>query len=278
MKFRTEIEPLRGIAPIDRCAPMLLLGSCFTSEIGTRLSADGFDTVANPMGPLYNPASIARVVSRALDGRTFTEADLTLHDGIYHCLDFRSSYQSADPGALVDRLNTDFALLAASIRRSPVWIITFGTARVFKLDGSTIVGNCHKLPASRFADSYLSITDIIREWQPLITGRRVIFTVSPIRHVADGLHGNQLSKARLLLAIDELCRSGAEYFPSYEILLDDLRDYRFYAADMKHPSETAVDYIYDIWCETYFSASTRQLAAEARKASRQAAHRPILDQ
>ncbi|MDE6801588.1 MAG: GSCFA domain-containing protein [Muribaculaceae bacterium] len=277
MKFRTEIEPLRGVAPIDCHSKIAMLGSCFTTEVGARLLADGFDVMANPMGPLYNPASLARVVNRALEGRAYAASDFARHDDAYHALDFPSRYQGDHPDVLAEKVNSDFQHLSMKLQAADLWIITFGTSHIFEYEGNSIVGNCHKLPTSKFTDRYLSVDEIVALWEPLTRGRRIIFTVSPIRHIADGLHGNQLSKARLLLAIDELCRAGkAEYFPSYEILLDDLRDYRFYTSDMKHPSETAVDYIYERFSESYFTTATRTMALAARKASLRSQHRPIL--
>ncbi len=262
--------------PIGYRQKIAMLGSCFTSGIGSRLQADGFDVMANPMGPLYNPASLARVAGRAVDDYRYTEADLIRKDDRYHILDFPSRYQDSDSGSLIAGVNAEFATLAAGLRDADLWIITFGTAHIFQYGGVT-VGNCHKLPASEFTDRYLSVDEIVGMWQPLTAGRRVIFTVSPIRHVADGLHGNQLSKARLLLAVEALCQNGAaEYFPSYEILLDDLRDYRFYAPDMKHPSETAVDYIYGHFAATYFSEETACKASAARKEFLRSQHRNIL--
>lgn len=276
IKFRTEIEPLRNCRPIAHDEPLLLLGSCFTDEIGSHLVTDGFNAVANPMGSLYNPASISRVINRALSNRPYTLNDLTEHEGIFHCLDFPSRYQSKDADKLLETVNDEFTLLSAAINHATTWIITFGTSRVFTINNGNIVGNCHKLPTSKFTERYLSISEIVELWSPLLQNRRIIFTVSPIRHLNDGLHFNQLSKSRLLLAVEQLCNLGTEYFPAYEIMLDDLRDYRFYDSDLKHPSPVAIDYIYDIFGKSYFTETTRILAAESRRESVRAAHRPII--
>ncbi|MDE5607364.1 MAG: GSCFA domain-containing protein, partial [Muribaculaceae bacterium] len=212
MKFRTEIEPLRGAEPIDHEAKIAMLGSCFTTEVGARLLTDGFDVAVNHMGPLYNPASLARVITRALDGYRYNASDFVKHGTVYHALDFPSRYQDSDPELLAERVNADFQPLAKRLREADLWIITFGTSHIFEYEVNTVAGNCHKLPPAFFSDRYLRIDETVELWRPLTEGRRVIFTVSPIRHVADGLHGNQLSKSRLLLAIDELCLSGrAEY-------------------------------------------------------------------
>lgn len=231
------------------------------------------------MGPLYNPASIARVLGRAIACEGYNEADVvTDAAGSAHILDFAHRYHHTDSHYLLEVVNREFEAFTAAFREASVVMVTFGTAWCFRYDaGGYIAGNCHKLPATEFTRSLLSVDDITRLWQPLITtlqheGKRLIFTVSPIRHLADGLHGNQLSKATLLLAVERL---GSEYFPAYEIMLDDLRDYRFYAADMVHPSDLAVDYIYEAFASTYFSDQTNQTAKGARRMSRSQAHRPF---
>lgn len=273
IRLRTEIEPVRHREPISHDDHIVMLGSCFTDNIGALLERDGFRVSVNPMGALYNPHSIADAVERALSGRPFTREDLVLYEGIYHCLSFESRRQNADADALLEDLNRDFSAFAAELRAADIWIITFGTAYVFEYtaDGH-IVGNCHKLPAQSFVRRRLSVAEITGRWQQLTCGRRVIFTVSPVRHLADGLHGNQLSKATLLLAAENL----GEYFPAYEILNDDLRDYRFYDSDLRHPSPTAVEYIYEKFKDTYFSKDTCRIAEENRRIAAAKNHRQIL--
>lgn len=240
--------------------------------------AEGFDVSVNPMGVLYNPATIARVVRRALDGRRYEISDLYEYQGIWHCLDFASKRQDADPEKLQAHLNADFKTFSEQLRRASTWVITFGTAWVFDhLPTGHIAGNCHKLPASQFHRRRLSVDEILACWRPLLTpDRRVIFTVSPVRHLADGLDGNAVSKAILRLAVDAMT-DVAEYFPAFEIMIDELRDYRFYAADMKHPSQVAVDYIYTRWADTYYTNETRQLAADLHRQYLRIQHRPILN-
>lgn len=274
MEFRTPIEPIKGARTVNRDCPIVMLGSCFTTEVGSRLERDGFNITVNPMGALYNPATIAQAIERALAHRHFTMSDLTLYQGTWHCLDFPTRYQDEDPERLLDILNMDLDNLGERLDKAALWIITFGTARVYEFRDKGIVGNCHKLPANMFERRLMTVDEITGLWQSYARHHRIIFTVSPIRHIADSLHGNQISKSTLLLAVDNI--EGAEYFPSYEIMIDDLRDYRFYAADMKHPSDVAVDYIYQKFADTYFSPSTLQAALVSRKASLRAAHRPIL--
>ncbi|MDE6368493.1 MAG: GSCFA domain-containing protein [Muribaculaceae bacterium] len=283
MKFRTEIEAHRGGFAISHDDKIVLLGSCFSDNVGERLRRDGFDVCFNPLGPLYNPLSLAKLLTGLLNGRQYTENDFMIDSaGIYHCLDFASRYQHTDPAALADKLNAEFSQLRESVLAAKVITLTFGSSVVYSLSDSidSTVGNCHKFPGSMFTRLAVSPAEIERIMSPLLSqlramGKNIILTVSPIRHLADGLHGNELSKSRLLLACDAMS-SLAEYFPAYEIMLDDLRDYRFYDRDLKHPSEMACDYIYEKFSGRYFSPSTIEKAIKAREASLRAAHRPII--
>ncbi|MDE6265811.1 MAG: GSCFA domain-containing protein [Muribaculaceae bacterium] len=278
MKFRTEIETARCI-PIEPQSHILMMGSCFTPNIGTQLAIDGFNVNVNPTGVLYNPASIAGMIERSARRRPYTEKDLiTDDDGTFHLLDFPNNMQGTDIDGLLTRANTLMDALSDSLEKADILIVTFGTAWVFDLNETGVtVGNCHKLPASFFTRRRLTPDEIVNLWKPVIsTGRRVIFTISPIRHLADGLHGNCVSKSTLQLAVDTLVNYGAEYFPAFEIMMDDLRDYRFYAADMKHPSETAVEYIYEIFKSRYFSKPTEIFVAKNRKQYIHSQHRRLL--
>lgn len=280
MQFRTEIEAIRPLAPVEHGERILSLGSCFAQAIGERMARDGFDITVNPLGPLYNPASLARILARARDHYIYTPSDLTENGGTYHALDFAWRYNDTDPAALTARVNNDFKPLHV---RPDLLIVTFGTAYVFEHEG-VVAGNCHKLPASYFNRRLMDVDEITGIWQNLVASSsipHIILTVSPVRHKADGLHGNMLSKARLLLAAErlvELFPDRLEYFPAYEILNDDLRDYRFYADDLCHPSSMAEDYVYDIFSKTYFSPRTADVAARARKEWTRKQHRPISGQ
>ncbi len=284
-KFRTEYEPTRR-APIGRDVPVVLLGSCFSDEIGSRLERDGFHAVHNPLGPLYNPLSLARTVTDALKRRQYGVADLVEGPRGLHCLDFASLYSGTDGKAIADTVNADLTKVSEVLAAGgpKVLIATFGTIFTFYHKGTTPVGNCHKFAASEFERRPLSLGRIVELWKSIVeltdADTRIILTVSPVRHLADGLHGNAVSKATLLLAIEDIVAANpdkCEYFPAYEILNDDLRDYRFYASDLKHPSETAAEYIYSKFCDTYFEASTMNQAEEARRMAARAAHRQILN-
>lgn len=277
MRFRTEIEP-QCCPPVSHDSRLLMLGSCFTDNIGEQLAIDGFNVTVNPTGVLYNPASIANMLERAAQKRNYTDGDLFRDDdGTFHLLDFPNSFRGTDPAQLLALGNGRLAQLSVALDEADTLIVTFGTAWVFdQISTGLTAGNCHKLPARLFNLRRLSCAEIVDRWSGLVNDRRVIFTVSPIRHMADGLHGNTLSKATLQLAVEQLVGRGAEYFPAYEIMMDDLRDYRFYAADMKHPSETAVQYIYEVFKQRYFTAETMNIADANRRQYKFSQHRQLL--
>lgn len=273
MNFRTEIGHITGGFEISLNDKIALVGSCFADNIGGRLERDGFTAVHNPLGPLFNPGSVERLLRRGL--RPYVSDELIEYDGVWHCLDFANRYQSTDRDALLERVNTEYMAYAQAIAEADVLIITLGTTNAFTLNGE-IVGNCHKLPGYMFDKRQVSIDEIGR-LAPFLQNRRSMLTLSPVRYPGEGLAKGFMSKAMLRVGIEDVCRtSGCDYFPTYEILNDDLRDYRFYAPDMRHPSETAVDYIYDKFAETYFSADTLRRTLENRRVSLTAAHRQII--
>ncbi len=283
MRFRTEIEPRPNRNWLNPETPVTLLGSCFADNIGTLLLRDGFDAVHNPMGPLYNPLSVAKCISDAIEYRRYTPDDFIKGPRGYHCLDYASRYSGDDPALLADTLNRNLETLGQRItqKKAQVLTVTFGTAHAYYLDGTTLVGNCHKFPTDRFVRKRLTEDEIVGTWHRLLSRlpeeMNIVLTVSPVRHLADGLHGNRLSKALLLLATESICeKQKTDYFPAYEILEDDLRDYRFYNSDLKHPSDFAAEYIYEYFMRTYMTPAAQSSAVAGRQRSLSAAHRPIL--
>lgn len=289
MEFRTVVRPPEGMAGIvGHERPVVMLGSCFTDNIGSRLKGELFGCVVNPFGTLYNPASMAGAMLDLLYERDFTAGELFQHDGLWHSYSHHSRFSGVDRDEVLARINTAAAEAREALKSASALIVTFGTAWIFRLkDDRRVVANCHKVPASAFDREMLTTTQIIGLWKKImreLTARypdiKVIFTVSPIRHLADGAHGNQVSKSTLLLAVDRLVQehpSSAVYFPSYEIMLDDLRDYRFYAADMVHPSEVAVDYIYSRFKQSFVTAADEAVAAECARLVRRMRHRRLTD-
>lgn len=264
MKFRTEIEELHGSFGLGFDDRIVMLGSCFSDSIGERLAMDGFHVTHNPMGPLFNPLSVERAYFRRSD---FVEADFYHHGDLWHCMDGASRYAGADCAALAEAVNADRRLLTEALEQATAVIFTFGSVRAYRLrDTGAVVANCHRLPAAMFDEIDLDTESIVRAWTSAGLPKlppKVIFTLSPIRYTAYGLAANSLSKAVLRVAIDRICLlTGADYFPAYEIVNDDLRDYRYYAPDMKHPSDVAVEYIYEKFTEAYCTPQIRQQIAE----------------
>lgn len=255
MKTITPVieKPVERSMAISRLSHLLMLGSCFTTEIGSRLIADGYDACVNPTGNVYNPLSAAQTLRNLETGRRYDASELIEVQGLWRSLDHHTRLAADTPQEALNRINRSMEIGQKALAKATHIIVTFGTAYVFERNGR-VVCNCHKLPAREFVRRRLSVDEIRNAWQPIIDSypdKTFIFTVSPIRHVADGLHGNQLSKATLLLAINSL--RNARYFPAYEVLMDELRDYRFYADDLVHPSADAVSRIHQLFTQCWLS-------------------------
>lgn len=283
MDLRTVIDPVPSKERITYKTPVMFTGSCFAAEMGAMLSEGRMKILVNPFGVLYNPASVARQFEILTSGYTYSKQDLICHNGKYLSLDHGTGFSDRDPGSVVDKVNMNSGKAAEFLGNTGFLFITFGTARVFRWNKTgRIVSNCHKIPPDNFTRELLSVDSIAESWISLLTrlkhfnpGIRVIFTVSPVRHWKDGAHGNQISKAVLLLAIEKIIEAVdyAGYFPSYELLLDDLRDYRFYSADMLHPSTLAADYIGAFFRKTFFDSRTIQIYREISSVALAGKHR-----
>lgn len=265
MKLYTSVDIAPSEKKIGYDDKILLLGSCFADNIGAKFGEHYFQTTVNPFGTLYNPASIARVLLGVVNREM--ALDIVQHNGLWHSMMHHGSFSHPDKDVLLARCEESQTLLCTALQEASTIIVTLGTSWVYKMDGM-VVANCHKMPAERFNRYCMSASEIIDSWLPLldqIPNKHWIFTVSPIRHIKDGLHANHLSKANLLQAIDVLIARARDlnptstysYFPSYEIMLDELRDYRFYAEDMVHPSQVAVDYIWQRFVDTYMTTNTQ---------------------
>ncbi|NDV79875.1 GSCFA domain-containing protein [Dysgonomonas sp. 511] len=285
MEFRTKINIPKTELSLSYNNHILMMGSCFIENIGQILVDHRISAYLNPFGVLYNPLSIAQGLDILIDNKKFTEEDLFEHKGLYHSFHHHSNFSHTDKTSCLENINKEINLAADFLKKTDTLFITFGTAYIYQwAKNNMIVGNCHKLPASEFNRSMLSTENIIDRWIKLTEklkainpSLQILFTVSPIRHLRDGAHDNQLSKATLLIAIDKLISSvnDTHYFPSYEIMLDDLRDYRFYNEDMIHPNTTAIKYIWDIFKNTYFPPKDRQIMDEWQKINQAIKHRPI---
>lgn len=274
MNWRTEIAIPKSPWQLSLDSRILLIGSCFTDEIGAKMQAYGLHADCNPTGVLYNPLSIVQ----SLNGDMRVE--LVEHDGLFHSMSHHGSFSGTDSEQVLRRCLESLAALHLALAQADTVFVTFGTAYVYYRNNQ-VVANCHKLPEREFTRERLSVEEILTAWRPLIRtmpDKHWVFTVSPIRHQRDGMHQNQLSKAVLLMAIDRLQLEFPEqvtYFPAYEIVLDELRDYRFYADDLVHPSPAAVEYIWQRLCDTFISPQVMAQLQLNYKQWLRSQHRPL---
>jgi len=286
MEFRTKVHIPRMGFTFSHQEKTILTGSCFVENIGSKLEQNKFPVDINPFGILYNPASIATSIHKLLQPERFTQTDLFLHEGVYHSFAHHSRFSTSSESEMLHKINQRLSESAEYLVKADRMIITWGTAYVYKLKiNGQVVSNCHKLPEKEFNREILSVSEICEKWKKLLYAiweqnpdLYILFTVSPIRHWRDGAHQNQISKSILLLAINELIKTFPErtaYFPSYEIMLDELRDYRFYAEDMIHPSSLAIDYIWERFGESFFTPQTHTLLKEWEKIRNALNHIPF---
>lgn len=280
MKFTTPVN-IKLNKTIDHNSRIVMVGSCFAENIGKKLIDCGFNVVMNPMGILYNPISIFSALERIVEGREFTEDELFCHNGLWTSFMHHGSFSHADKNEALKMMNERLKEGHEQLKDATHLIITFGSAEVYERNGK-VVSNCHKLPAREFTHRLLSINEINNLYKSFaiktqnIASLQTIFTVSPVRYLGDGAHHGQINKATLLLATNDICKkTGADYFPSYEIMMDELRDYRYYAEDMIHPSDVAINYIFERFAETYLTDEAIRTADEIQKIKKSLAHRPL---
>lgn len=263
------------------------MGSCFSDNIGNHLLDYKFKVSSNPFGVLYNPISVANSLTLILDKLSLEKTNLVEHNGMWHSFDLHGSFSNIDSDELLSKANGILEEAHEKLKNTNYLFITFGTAWVYEhISSKKIVSNCHKIPASQFSRYRLTIDTIYNVWSKLIQRlsdfnpeMEIIFTVSPIRHLKDGAHENQLSKSTLFLAIDQLIQQNNKlsYFPSYEIVMDELRDYRFYADDMTHISSKAIHFIFEKFKETYFEENTIQSMNKVKPIVKATTHKILSD-
>ena len=261
---------------------LLFLGSCFADKVGGLCRCLGFDALVNPFGVLYNPASIAQSVERLGSGKPFTRDEvISVGEGQYCTFSHNTAFWSASETKLLEQVNKSLKAAHEHFLKSKWVIVSLGTSWVFRnKENGKVVSNCHKLPARQFDREFLSVeqsVDYLAKMLQACPDKQFIFTVSPLRHLKDGLHVNQLSKAALLLAVDRVCKQfgNAHYFPAYEILLDELRDYRFYKEDMVHPTEQAVRYIWERFVDFVIDPKEKPAMQAAVELKQMLQHRPL---
>ncbi len=279
MKFRTEIDIAPFARGLEYGEGVLSLGSCFAESISRRLAEAKFSLTINPTGILFNPMSILSALQSFVQGRRVAQGEILEGNGVWYNHNFHSSFSCPTFDEAVAKMERGYALGEGALRESKHLILTFGTAFVFEKDGA-IVANCHREATSAFVRRRLSVDEIVEGYSRLIEehlkDKHIVLTVSPIRHLADGLDGNSVSKAILRLAAEQLCErfDCVHYFPSFEIVCDDLRDYRFYGEDLVHPSQQCVEYIWQKFKGASIGARSQKLLPTIEKVLLAAKHRP----
>lgn len=286
MEFRTKVTmPVQEtmIAPGDR---ICLMGSCFAEHIGNRMKQSGLDVSVNPFGVLYNPKSIAAMCGLTAGNESLPDDCFFESEGLWHSWLNDSSFSGKSLDECRDRVEMVRQEQAGRLEHLDFLFLTLGTNRYYELnENRLVVGNCHKQPGRLFTECRMEVEQVVEVLEQALEALwnkrpslRVVFTVSPYRYAKYGYHESQLGKSVLLLAVDRLCRRYRQrctYFPAYEILLDELRDYRFYADDMLHPSVAAVSYIWECFSESFLLPETRTFVAEWESVARALAHRPL---
>ena len=279
MKFRTEIEITSLGVKIGYENRVLALGSCFAAHIARKLAGAKFRVAENPSGILFNPLSIAAAIRSYADPAPVTRGELGFDGEVWHHFGFHGDFSAPTADEALQKMNAARQAGADALRTADRIVLTFGTAWVYERQGEA-VANCHRRPAAEFSRRRLSVEEIVETFAELIegplAGKQIILTVSPVRHTGDTLAGNAVSKAALRLAAEELAERfpDVHYFPAYEILNDDLRDYRFYADDLVHPAPQAVEYVWEKFSAAVLSEQARRLLPDVRHIVVAAAHRP----
>lgn len=288
MHFRTQIPIPKRNHPIDYNSKIVSLGSCFAENMGDKFQYFKFQNTINPFGIIFNPVSIEKIIHKAINEALFTEKDIFFYNDLWHCFDVHSDLSNSNKEDLLESLNGILKSTKQQLQEASHVIITYGTSWVYKnIESNDIVANCHKVPQKQFKKELLSVDEIKESLAKTIKliysvnpNCNIIFTVSPIRHIKDGFVENQRSKANLISAIHnvlntEYCKLNTEYFPSYEIMMDELRDYRFYAEDMLHPNQVAIDYIWKRFKETTISETAFSTMEEVENIQKSLSHKPF---
>lgn len=286
MNFSTLIPISKNENPIDYNSKIISLGSCFAVNMAEKLDYYKFQNKCNPFGILFHPLAIEKLIAFAVSQKQFIDGDIFFHNERWHSFDVHSDLSNSNKQELIANLNTAVQSLYQQLKEASHIIITYGTSWVYKnRDTNAVVANCHKIPQKQFSKEILTVEIIANSIQKTLNliqkvnpKANVIFTVSPVRHIKDGFAENQRSKAHLITAIHQILDSKSEilnYFPSYEIMMDELRDYRFYSEDMLHPSQVAVDYIWERFFQTQITSAVYSIIEEVDGIQKGLQHRPF---
>lgn len=271
MDFHLDFNPKPFVSKISHQHKLMLIGSCFTEQIGAKLSTHKFRVMDNPHGILFNPVSIERAIGRYVRNKLYSESDLFYQNECWNCWDHHSRFSHPDKITCLGMINDALNAAHDFLKQTDWLLITLGSAFVYELENKQVVANCHKVPTDKFNKRLLSPGEIhgsikmmqeeLKKFNPDL---RIIFTISPVRHLRDGFVENNRSKAALIQAVHQLVDGEADtfYFPAYELVIDDLRDYRFFAEDMVHPNYAATNYVWEKFVETCIDEPSRSLMKE----------------
>jgi len=283
MELRTTFSIEPSVKKITYSDPVMFIGSCFATSMGSQLELGRMPVMINPAGTVYNPVSVCNTIDTITCRKKYNAGNLFKYEDTYISFDHHTDFSSGDSEEILNKINSKSEVALKFLSSASFLFVTFGTARVFRwIESGKIVSNCHKIPAAKFTHELLSPDDITSLWnseldklKSLFPELKVVFTISPVRHWKDGAHSNQVSKSILFLAVEKLLEhtSKPAYFPAYELVMDDLRDYRFYDNDMIHLSGQAVDYIWESFCNCYFEKATTGLWNEVSAISKAVSHR-----
>ena len=284
----TKVE-INSSPEISADSRIFFMGSCFSQNIGNYMQHCGFNVHLNPFGIVFNPFSISHSLKRIAAKEHYTETELVFHNGYFHSLDHHGSFMHQDPAMLIRTINDRIHAANSFLRSADVAIITPGTAwSWYHSESMRTISNCHKLPQSAFQkllltdkEIYQSYESTVQQLRSLNPNIRIIFTISPVKHLRDGIQGNAVSKARLLSNLYQFLNSpgheNCAYFPAFEMVTEELRDYRFYAQDMAHPSNWTTEYIYNVFKDNWFMDDAKELAVLGEKFARMSQHRPMTE-
>jgi GSCFA family len=285
MNFTTKISIQKSNSPIDYYSKTMLLGSCFSENIGEKFQYFKFETSVNPFGIIFNPVSLAKIVERSLKQHYYKGNDIFFHNELWHCFEVHSELSNPNMETFINSLNELLDSTKKQLHDSTHIIITLGTSWVYRnIESDKIVANCHKVPQKLFKKELLSINQIEESLQHIMglvqsvnPNCKFIFTVSPVRHIKDGFIENTQSKAHLITAIHSNNQQPTtnNYFPSYEIMMDELRDYRFYTEDMLHPNQIAINYIWEKFQEVWISENAIKTMREVDAVQKGLQHKPF---
>ena len=286
MQFFTKVPIFTTTNPINYQSKIILIGSCFAENISAKFQYYKFQHTGNPFGIIFNPISLEKLIQRATEKKQFTEADIFFHDERWHCFEVHSELSHPNKDLYLQNLNSTLAFLYKEIGTATHFIITLGTSWVYKtIINAEVVANCHKVPQKEFSKHLLSTVEISESLFNIVNlvhsinpSCSFIATVSPVRHLKDGFFENQTSKSHLIAAVFDLIRVKKlelNYFPSFEIMMDELRDYRFYSADLLHPNTTAIDYIWSRFAENYIEQSSHNVMSQVELIQKSLQHKPF---